>query len=617
LTDKQWLADILVVDDTIENLEYLVTTLRQDGYKVRPVSRGEAALGAVNATVPDLILLDIKMPVMDGYEVCRRLKADPRTNSIPILFVTALTDSEDETKGLELGAVDFITKPFSPSVVRARVKNHLELKQKTDQLMAAQARLEKVNVELEERVAQRTIELTAANDKLRVSEETFRAIFESAEDWMFVKDANLRFTHVNPALLEAYNLERDQVIGKTLSEFRNTDEAKAWEEVETRVLADNVIKHRYKMHVQEGLVDAEFVRVPIRDASDTVIGLCGIGRDLTHSISEAPDMHRLNSAPSFDSYTSSAIRNTLEQIELAANTDSIVLLLGESGVGKDFLAKHIHERSRRAKGPFVAVNCAALPTELAEAELFGHEAGAFTGAIGKKRGFLEMAEGGTLLLNEIGELPLPIQAKLLTFLDTRSFTRVGGRKPIVVEAKILAATNRELNKEVDEGRFREDLLYRLDVFTVHVPTLRDRIEDIPVVVQEILLGLSRTLGLSRIPTIQDSALDVLRAYKWPGNVRELKNVLEKALITSRGGDVTPDVVHLKVEPSAKNGESGIHVSIDAEEGLPMDEAIKRVKRLLITRALEKSGNSIKEAAQILGLPRTTLSSQIKQLEITS
>lgn len=615
MPDQQRIADIMVVDDSIENLDFLMSTLRQNGHKVRPFSNGEAALRALRSVTPDLILLDIIMPDMDGYEVFRRLKADPRTQGIPVLFITALTDSEDETKGLDLGAVDFITKPINPSVLRARVENHLELKRKTDQLMAAQARLEKVNAELEGRVAERTVELTAANDKLRVSEETFRAIFESAEDWIFVKDVNLRFTHVNPAMLKAYNVEIDQVIGKTLNEFRDADEAEALGEVETRVLADNVIKHRYKMRLQGQLVASEFVRVPIRDASDTVIGLCGIGRDVTHSINEAPEIHRLNSGPSFDSYTSLAIRNTLEQIELAAKTDSIVLLLGESGVGKDFLAKHIHERSRRAKGPFIAVNCAALPTDLAEAELFGHEAGAFTGAIGRRRGFLEMAEGGTLLLNEIGELTLPIQAKLLTFLDTRSFTRVGGRKPIVVGAKILAATNRNLSKEVDEGRFRQDLLYRLDVFTVHVPPLRDRIEDIPVVARDILTGLNQTLGLSRIPTIQDSALDMLRAYEWPGNVRELKNVLEKALIIGRGGDITPDVVELKVELSSRNRESDIHVSVDVEEGLSLDKAIKQVKRMLINRALEKSENSVKEAAMILGIPRTTLNHQIKQLNI--
>ena len=183
------------------------------------------------------------------------------------------------------------------------------------------------------------------------------------------------------------------------------------------------------------------------------------------------------------------------------------------------MARFIHDNSRRASGPFVAINCAAIPPELAESELFGHEAGAFTGAKRRKRGLLELAEGGTLLLNEIGELPLHLQAKLLTFLDTRSFTRVGGEKSVTVSARLIAATNRHLEEEVAKGRFRHDLYYRLNVLSIRVPPLKERIEDIPALVRQIISHLDQELQLPRVPSISAPDMAKLSRTKWPGNVR--------------------------------------------------------------------------------------------------
>ena len=228
------------------------------------------------------------------------------------------------------------------------------------------------------------------------------------------------------------------------------------------------------------------------------------------------------------------MKAALHQARRAATADSIVLLQGESGSGKDYLARWIHDHSRRAPGPYFAVNCAAISRELAESELFGHERGSFTGAHGRKRGLLELAEGGTLLLNEIGELPLSLQSNLLTFLDTRSFLRVGGEKSITVNARIIAATNRNLDTEVAEARFLSPLLYRLNVFTINVPPLRDRIEDIPLLVEEIMSRLAKDLQLTSIPAIDPASTIALTRYHWPGNVRELRNVIERALILSDG-----------------------------------------------------------------------------------
>jgi DNA-binding NtrC family response regulator len=221
-------------------------------------------------------------------------------------------------------------------------------------------------------------------------------------------------------------------------------------------------------------------------------------------------------------------------------------MLGESGSGKDHLARYIHDHSKRAGGLYFSINCAAVAPELAESELFGHERGAFTGARSRKRGLLELAEGGTLLLNEIGELSLHQQAKLLTFLETKKFTRVGGEREVDVNARLMAATNRDLEDAVKDGSFRKDLFYRLNVLPITVPPLRERRSDIPMLVQEFVHDLCEEMQLTEQPIITPSTMKAFQAYQWPGNVRELRNVLERALILSGGARV--DIASLGSEP---------------------------------------------------------------------
>ena len=516
---------ILVADDDSVSRMILEDVLVHMGHEVVSVHDGDEAWKALS-TISDLrmVLLDWMMPGMTGVELAGRLRRELSQNDryVYVIMISQRDSTDDLVEAIDAGADDYIAKPVDVSELKVRILSGLRLIDLHDQLRAAGIRQEEINEELrkahdelEDRVALRTAELAEANHRLRLSEETFRAIFESAEDWMFVKDAKGRFTHANPALLKSLGVDKNQVIGKTQKKISEPDEAEALQEVDSRVLAGNTVKHQYTTVRQGRPIVAEFVRAPLRDATEKVIGLCGIGRDVTDRVRQSSQAGIRGSGPLLERYTSPAMLHTLDQIALAAASDGIVLLLGESGVGKDFLARLIHERSRRAKGPFTAVNCAALPTELAEAELFGHEPGAFTGATGRTRGFLELAEGGTLLLNEVGELTLPMQAKLLTFLDSRAFTRVGGRIPIVVNAKILAATNRNLKEEVDEGRFRKDLFYRLDVFTVHVPPLRDRIEDLPVLVDDVLEDVARSIGLPQAPGVRDSVMGELAEYDWP------------------------------------------------------------------------------------------------------
>ena len=225
---------------------------------------------------------------------------------------------------------------------------------------------------------------------------------------------------------------------------------------------------------------------------------------------------------------------TMEFCDLAAKCDSSVLITGETGSGKDYLASYIHENSSREKGPFLTVNCAAIPEALAESELFGHEHGAFTGTTRRQRGVLQLADSGTLLLNEIGDLPLPLQAKLLTFLDSQEVRSLGADTFRMLNVRIIAATNKVLEKEVQEGRFRPDLFYRLDVCHIVVPPLRRRKEEIPGLARDLLLKIVAAQDLKAVPQFDDRALSMLQEHDWPGNVRELKNVIERAVIKSDG-----------------------------------------------------------------------------------
>ncbi len=304
-------------------------------------------------------------------------------------------------------------------------------------------------------------------------------------------------------------------------------------------------------------------------------------------------------------YRSEAMKATLNLARQASAMDSIVLLLGESGTGKDFLARYIHEHSRRASGPFFAINCAAVAPELAESELFGHEPGAFTGARGRKRGLLELAEDGTLLLNEIAELSNTMQAKLLTFLDTRTFTRVGGESRIAVNARLIAATNKELDKEVAERRFRADLYFRLNVLTIRIPPLRQRIEDLPVLIRQILDQLACEMPLREIPAPEPETLTKMASYHWPGNVRELRNVLERAVMLSSSS---------RIEMSAlmfENQQETWSHTVEFPTNKTLHDVTRELKRSLLQEAMRRARGSRQGAARLLGISRHAFAHQMR------
>jgi len=304
--------------------------------------------------------------------------------------------------------------------------------------------------------------------------------------------------------------------------------------------------------------------------------------------------------------TSEALRRVQTQLLEVARTDETVLILGETGTGKGLAARAVHALSGRRAGPFIQVNCGAIPEGLVESELFGHEKGAFTGAISRKLGKVEVAEGGTLFLDEIGDLALEAQAKLLRALEEQTFERVGGTQTLKADVRVVAATNRDLKRMVSEGEFREDLYFRLQTFPVRMPPLRERREDVPLLAAYFTERMAAHLN-KRVAQLTPEALDLLRAYDWPGNVRELEHAVRRAVIVCRGPSVRASDILLEF------GKAGDSPTAE-EETVSLEEHERRY----IQEVLEKTGGIIKGprgAAALLGLHEATLRSRMKKLGI--
>jgi DNA-binding NtrC family response regulator len=453
-------ATVLVVDDEPLNVDVLEQELRGAGYRTISASSGEEAVTLAKKVQPDLVLLDVMMPGMDGYDACRRLKQSDATRDIPVIMLTSFGETAKKVRAFNEGAVDYVTKPFETEELLARVGTHIALRREIQAHSRSKA----------------TIHL----------------------------------------LVEEIRSDRDALIGE-----------------------------------------------------------------------------------------SAALRRVREEIARVAPTDSTVLIHGETGTGKELAARAIHDQSARRDRPLVKINCAALPRELVESELFGHEKGAFTGAIQQRRGRFELADGGTIFLDEVGEMPLEAQAKLLRALQEREIERVGGAHTLKVDVRVIAATNRVLQAEVAAGHFRADLYFRLNVFPILLPPLRERRDDIPPLLEHFAARTARRLGRA-VDGLAPAFVDRACAYDWPGNVRELENVVERALIMSRGGAL--DAREFLARGPDAAGDAAL-----APEG-----TLEDVERAHVRRVLEATGWQIEGddgAARKLGLNPSTLRGRMRKLGI--
>ncbi|HEX8795820.1 MAG TPA: sigma 54-interacting transcriptional regulator [Polyangiaceae bacterium] len=419
----------------------------------------------------------------------------------------------------------------------------------------------------------------------------------------------------NPGAERLYAITASHAIGASFERFVPDTELAVFREREGRLLAggdpDAVEVARVRRDGRDVEVEETLFRVV--DAQGQLQRIACVQRDLTELGRWRRATQVLNAVSAPQSETASGLsKNVAEALahaDLAAvDRDATVLLLGETGVGKSWVARRIHQHSPRADRPFFEINCASLAPQLVESELFGHERGAFTGASAQKRGLVETAEGGTLFLDEIGELTPSVQAQLLTFIDTRSFRRVGGNRTLSADVRLVAATNVDLRVAADQGRFRRDLYYRLSVIPVLLPPLRERREEIPLLLETLLARLARSPGPLRVT---ERALAAMKRYEWPGNIRELRNALERALILGRGATI--DLEHLPPElGDARPSRPGTATRTTPTRG-DGPSSLDEMQDAHIRRVLEEVGGNRTRAAERLGISRSTLKRKLAQM----
>ncbi|MBF0450312.1 MAG: sigma 54-interacting transcriptional regulator [Candidatus Magnetomorum sp.] len=564
---------ILIIDDEPINISLLEDILKEEHYEIQSAASGEEALSLLPTFDPDLILLDILMSGMDGYEVCQRIRDIEQFRLVKIIMVSAMAMLKERLKGYDVGADDYITKPFKKEELLAKI-----------------------------RVVMRLKETEAVNEKYRAHLE---AIFRSVKDGILTVDENKRIMEANDATSEICGIPKNQIINSPFGEVFSCCNKGCETVLEETLHTQNVVqeyrvecKHQNK-HRQVVVLSSS----PLKDQHNKVIGAVMVIRDTTkihdleRELIEQNQFHNIIGK-------SSTMQTIYRLLENLSSTNTTILINGESGTGKELVAKALHYGSERSSKPLIKVNCSALSENLLESELFGHVKGAFTGAIRSRIGRFQAADGGTMFLDEIGDISPLIQLKLLRVLQEREFERVGDTTTQKVDVRVLTATNKDLKEKVRMGEFREDLYYRLKVVEIKLPPLRDRLEDIPLLFSHFCKQFNKIFN-KQIEGMSDEVIRIMMEYNWPGNVRELQHAIEHAFVLCN--DRTIAVEHLP--PELKTIVS-LHLYTPKKKFLnATDEA------QAFLESLNKTGWNKAKTARMMGVSRPTLYKKMKEYKL--
>jgi len=565
---------ILVVDDEESIRITFQTLLLREGYRVSIAKDYDSAIELIHENDFDVMFVDIILGMEKGIDILRQVK--DRAAYCPVVMITGKPDIETSTEAVRQGAYDYLTKPINKDTLLR---------------IAAQALSHKKLWDEKNRVI-------AENERYR---RNLEAIFKSIQDAIVTVDIDMRVIEANEATGGICGFVSDDIIGKSYTGI-NGQCKKSCEKVllETLQAKERVSEYRIEcMHKVRPRQVVELTCSPLTDEGDEFIGAVLVIRD----ISRLTDLEReLKERHQFQHIIGKSPKmiEIYKLLEDLADTETTVLITGESGTGKELVASALHYSGIRAFKPMVSVNCSALSENLLESELFGHVKGAFTGAIKDRAGRFEMADGGTIFLDEIGDISPRIQLKLLRVLQERVFDRVGDSRSTEVDVRVVAATNKDLKEEVRLGNFREDLYYRLKVINIELPPLRKRLDDIPLFIDHFFSMFNQRFG-KEIQGVSDDVLKLLMRYSWPGNIRELEHAMEHAFVLCHGSTITiadmpSDIKEFTIKKT------------DYDRS-PEDEKSD------ILKALESTGWNKAKAARLLGISRQTIYRKIEGYNI--
>lgn len=561
---------LTIEDNAIIRLD-IVRYLESKGFNVIQAKDGRIGIDVFREKQPDLVLLDLRLPEIDGLEVLKTVvKESPNT---PVIIISGEGVMVDAIGALRLGAWDYLLKPIEG----------MEILLFTIQKVLDRAGLIQSN---------------------REYKENLESIFKSIKDAIITVDKELVILELNKAAGKICGFPgSSEAKGKKYESFLNGCSGKCLEALKETIKTELPTERgRFECRNQNGPGRVVSVTTyPHFDIHEKFNGCVMIVRDETQLADLENDLHERRQFHNMIG-KSVGLQKVYSFIEVLANTQTTVLIAGESGTGKGLVAEALHYHGRGKRKPFVVVNCASLSDNLLESELFGHVKGAYTGAINDRTGRFQMANGGTIFLDEIGNVSYKMQLSLLRILEERVIERVGDSTPIKLNIRVIAATNQDLRKKVISGKFREDLYHRLKVVELTVPPLRERREDIPLLVDHFIEKISKRSN-KNITSISTEVQKVFFNYKWPGNIRELYNTVEYAFVTCNKPEITLDNL-----PSD-------FVNIRKFNVPPLEKGKRNNSRNSIIQALEKSGWNKAKAARMLGLHRTTIYNMIKKYNI--